>query len=338
MFSGAVAQDKGVPVAFEKARTAPVIEEVPLTGTVVTLQASLVSTSVAGLVETVHIEEGDRIAKGAPLVTLDSELVRYEIARLEAASQQAAVELADARRRLNEAQALENRQSIAETEVASRRTAVRAAEASLAQRRAEKDFQTVRLERHEISAPFDGVVNRKLTEIGEWLEPGTALLELVNTDNLRIDYAAPQDIFAKLTTDTPIDIQPASDPEAVAGKITGIVAVTDPQARSFIIHAQHQGQTAMTPGMSARGLLRLTTDDEAVVIPRDGLIRSPTGRTTVWVLDRSGEAPVAREQKVRVRATFGESVALSEGIEADTEVIVRGNTRLQEGQRVQIDE
>ncbi|MBS3803828.1 MAG: efflux RND transporter periplasmic adaptor subunit [Oleiphilaceae bacterium] len=338
MFPWAQARESGVPVATDKAALAPVIQEVPLSGTVTSPQTSLISTSVAGLVERVHIEAGDRIKKGSVLVSLDPELVRHELSRIEAATRQARVSLADARRRLSEAQALENRRSIAESEVESRRTEVQAALANLAQRQAEQDLQSVLLDRHEISAPFDGAVARKVTAAGEWVDPGSPLLELVNLTNIRIDFAAPQEVFAQLTTDTAIDIQPAGHPEPVVGKITRIVPVTDPQDRSFIIHAQPQGDIAMTPGMSAKGLLRLSTGDDAVVIPRDALIRSPTGRTTAWVVDRSGEAPVARERKVSVRATFGDRVALSEGLDAGTEVVVRGNSRLQDGQQVRIDE
>jgi multidrug efflux pump subunit AcrA (membrane-fusion protein) len=114
------------------------------------------------------------------------------------------------------------------------------------------------------------------------------------------------------------------------------VAVTDNEARSFIIHAVPAESLAMSPGMSAQGLLRLTTERQAVVIPRDALIRSPSGRTTVWVLDKSEEPPVARERRVEVGASFGDRVALEEGLEAGETVVVRGNTRLQEGQGVSI--
>lgn len=333
--SAAQAQE-AAPVAVEEAGRAPVVDEVPLTGTVTSPRSARLSTAVGGLVEKVHFEAGDRVAAGAVLVTIDPELAQHELARLEAATEQARTELADARRRLEEAEALQN-QAIAESEVEARRAVVEAAAATLAQRRADRDLQEARLERHRVEAPFDGAVSRRLTAAGEWIEPGSVLLELVDLANLRIDFAAPQDVYARLDTDTPIEIRLAGQSEPVAGRITQIVPVSDPEARSFIIHAEPREDTAMTPGMSARGLLKITTDQQAVVVPRDAMLRAPSGRTTVWVLDRSEEPPVARERKVEVTASFGEKIALKDGLEAGETVIVRGNSRLQEGQPVWVE-
>lgn len=331
----AVAQQEAVPVAVAQAEMARVIDEVPITGTVTSPRSARLSMEVDGLVEEVHVEAGDRVEADAVLVTLGSELARRELERLEAYVRHARVELADARRRLDEAEALE-RQSIPETEVESRRAAVEGAKATLAQRRAQRELQSARLERHTLEAPFAGVISRKLTAPGEWVAPGSVLLELVDLADLRIDYAVPQEAFARLSTETPIRVRPAGYGEAVSGRIRRIVAVTDDEARSFIIHAVPEEGLAMSPGMSAQGLLRLTTQREAVVVPRDALIRSPSGRATVWVLDRSEEPPLARERRVSVGASFGDRIALEKGIEAGETVVVRGNTRLQEGQVVSI--
>lgn len=328
--------DEAAPVVVEEVGTARVINEVPVTGTITSPRSARLSTAVGGLVEQVHIEAGDRVEAGSIVVTIDPELARHELDLREAAIQQARAELADARRRLQEAEALQNRASIAESEVESRQAAVEQTRATLAQREADRALQKARVERHEVEAPFPGVVSRKLTATGEWVAPGTVLLELVDTENLRIDFAAPQDVFARLTPDTPISITPSGHTGPVEGRIIQIVPVTDPEARSFIIHALPNEETAMTAGMSAQGLLRLTTDQEAVVIPRDALIRSPSGRTTVWLLDREGDQPIARERKIEVSTTFGDKVAIEDGLEAGETVIVRGNTRLQEGQRVQV--
>lgn len=325
-----------VPVSVAEAGMAPVIDEVPLSGTVTAPRSAGLSIAVGGLVETVHVEAGDRVEAGTLLVSIDPELARHELARRQAASQQAQVEKAEAERRLDEAEALINRRSIAESEVENRRAAVDAANARLAQRQAEQALQRAQLDRHQVKAPFAGAINRKLTNAGEWVEPGRVLVELVNLENLRIDFAAPQDVFARLTLETPIQLQLAGQSAAIAGRILRIVPVTDPQARSFVIHAQPTKATAMTPGMSARGTLHLSGPEQAVVIPRDALLRDPSGRTTVWTLDRSAEAPAARERKVTVEAAFGDRVALASGLEAGEEVIVRGNSRLQEGQRVRV--
>lgn len=329
-------REEAAPVSVDESRLESVVEEVRVTGTVTSPRSARISAAVGGLVEQVQIEAGDRVEAGTVLVTIDSELARHQLSQLEAAVQQAQADLADARRRLQEAETLQNRQSIAESEVESRRAAAEAAAATLAQRQAEKALQQARLERHTVAAPFSGVVSRKLTASGEWVDPGTALLELVDLANLRIDFALPQEVFARLTLETSIQIIPSGHAEAVEGEILQIVPVTDPQARSFITHAAPKQNLSMMPGMSAQGVIRLITDQQAVVIPRDALVRAPSGRTSVWVLDENEDPPIARERKIEISATFADKVAVGEGLEEGETVIVRGNSRLQEGQTVRV--
>ena len=72
---------------------------------------------------------------------------------------------------------------------------------------AEQRREEERLRRYEISAPFAGVISRKLTEVGEWVTPGDEMLELIADSGLRIDFRAPQGLFPRIDSDSVIEVR-----------------------------------------------------------------------------------------------------------------------------------
>ncbi|MEF8793099.1 efflux RND transporter periplasmic adaptor subunit [Thiohalorhabdus sp.] len=333
----APAQDDAPEVATATAETAPIVREVRLTGTVTSPRVARVSTSVAGQVARVHIDSGDRVGTGADLAELDPKLASLQLRRDRAAVAEAEAELADARRRLEEARRLAQEKNIPASEVRSREAQVRIQEAALQRLQAEAAHQQERVARHRIAAPFDGVVSDKLTAPGEWIDPGTAVVELVAMDGLRLDFPAPQAHYPRIDTDTPVTVSlEALGNRAIDAYVGATIPVSDPEARTFTVRIYPEAdELAITPGMSARATLRLATGREGVVVPRDALLRYPDGRVTVWTVANGGEA-TAREQTVETGLSFDGRVEIRSGIEAGARVVTRGNEALEPGQSVRL--
>jgi RND family efflux transporter MFP subunit len=329
------ARAEATPVTAAEAHQAPIVREVALTGTVTSPRSASLSTAIGGLVEHVAVDAGDRAAEGDLLLALDDELEEAAVMRAEAAVRRGEVELADAQRRLREAQALSADHSIPETTVRSTEAEVRVAEAALEVLRADERLQAARLERHRLRAPFDGVVSRKLTEMGEWIEPGTAVLELVATDDLRVDFQVPQEYAVQLATDSQISVELGGAPGRwFEGRIAAVVPVTDPEARSFLVRVLLQdADDVIAPGMSAHGQLRVSTHERGVVVPRDATLRHPDGRVTVWVIGDSG---TVSERRIEPGPAFAELVHVRSGLEPGERVVVQGNEALRDGQLVAI--
>ena len=327
------------PVTVSGARIQPVVRILPVSGTVTSPRSALLSPSVGGLIDDFAVDAGDTVAAGDILVSLDAELEELALERARATLAEAEAGLADARRRLAEAERLGSERGIPETEIESRRAEVAADEAALQAASAAFRQQQAVVRRHEIRAPFGGAVARRLAEVGEWVNPGDGLLELVAVDGLRYDFRVPQNYYPDVSADTLIDISPDAAPEeSIPGDIIAIVPVNDPAARTFLLRAvAAEGHgLPVTPGMSARGALHLDTGREAVVVPRDALIRYPDGRITVWALQTAGEAATVTEQRVETGLEFDGLVEIVSGIEAGTRVVTRGNEALQSGQTVTV--
>lgn len=314
------------------------IEEVQLTGTVVSPRISKVSTEVSGIIEVIKVGIGDHVVAGQEILELDSELSALSLAAARAATEQAVQEVEDAQRRLFDARKLAKRQNVSANEIESLAAEVRIDSAGVERVRAEQQRQAARLLRHKLSAPFAGVVSRKLVEQGEWVAPGQPVVELVATSGLRIDFRVPQSVYAKMEQAGNIRIKLDALPDQTFdGAIETIIPVTDPTTRTFLIRAQLKDpEVRLMPGMSASAVLRLNTGKLGVAVPRDALIRYPDGRIVVWVVNQEDGQPRVSERRVQTGLSFNGKVAVTGGLLPDASVVLQGNEALRDGQAVVI--
>lgn len=326
-------------VGVTTAGTDTVIREVALTGSLSSPRRAELTPEVGGRVTEVLAEAGDVVATGDVLLRLDDELGRIELRQAEASEREAQANLADARRRLGEADDLAARNTIGRSELEARRAEVRQLEAVLARREAEREFRAETLERHTLAAPFAGVINRRLIDIGERADPDAAVFELVAIERLRLDLAVPQQYYGAVTTDTAVHIRVDARPDAPIDRhIDTVIPVSDSSSRTFRARVELDNDDGrLTPGMSARATLRMDTGRTGVVIPRDALLRYPDGRTVVWVTEGDGDTRRVREQPVTLGLAFDGRLVVREGLAAGTAIVVEGNENLQDGQEVRVE-
>ncbi|WP_022726645.1 efflux RND transporter periplasmic adaptor subunit [Fodinicurvata sediminis] len=338
--TAALAQEERAVVVVETSERADIIEQVPLTGTVTSARVSPVSSEIAGKVSSTQVESGDHVAKGDKLIELDSEFAKLALRQAKGATREAQAGLEDAERRLSVAQRLVGQRAVSETELRTRETEVETDRAVLERLQAEQEEQALRLERHEITAPFSGVIAQRKTEVGAWVAPGSAVVELVAMDELRIDVPVPQDDFPRLEGDTGVSVELEAFPgEVFEARLDRVVPVGDPSARTFTARVVlEDDQIDLTPGMSARVTLHLATGERDPVIPRDALIRYPDGRTVVWTVENRDGALRASERLVETGLAFDGQLQIREGLEAGERVVVEGNEGLRPGQAVRLEE
>ncbi len=329
---------EAAPVQVTTAERAPVVREVALSGTLTSPRRARLAPEVDGRVTAIGVDSGARVAAGDELLQLDTELVELERDQARAAVREAQADLTDAQRRLREGERLAERGNIGRSDLESRRAEVEHLEAVVARRRAEAGYQEALLRRHRLTAPFAGVINQRLVALGERAGPDDPVFELVAVERLELDLAVPQRYFASVSPGTPVRIRvDASARGAFDATVDEVIPVASADSRTFRVRTRiDNADGALAPGMSAKGTLRIDTGREEVVIPRDGLIRQPNGRTVVWVVRDGDDGPVVEERRVETGLQFDGRVAVVEGLEADATVVTEGNEALQNEQRVRI--
>ena len=327
------------PISVEQSARRPVVQVVMVSGSVTSPQSAVLSTSVGGLIERIDVDAGDQVEAGAIVVALDRELENLDLERVRAEEAQARSELEDSRRRLSEAEKVGPERGIPETQIKSLRAEVVRDEAALAAAAAAARQQAAVVRRHDVRAPFSGVISERFADVGEWVGPGDGLVELVATDDLRFDFRVPQTYYTRIDKRTDVELSLDALPDrAIPGRILAIVPVKDPGARTFLLRVVADADTPVmvTPGMSARARIRVDTGRQAVVVPRDALLLYPDGRKTVWIADKDSGETTVHEQRVQTGLEFDGLVEIRDGLEAGVAIVTRGNEVLQNGQVVQV--
>ena len=314
---------------------APIIEELPLAGSVLSPRASDLAPQESGLVLKLAVDEGDRVEAGDIVLELDAELTRLELQRQESQQEEALLLFNDAKRLADEARRLIGDKNISRSEYDSRLANEAAREKQLSQIDLQRQMQTVRLENQTIRAPFAGVVGRKYTEVGQWLSAGTAAIQLVQLHPVRIQARVPERYFGEVRQGTPvsitIDAYPGQQVEAV---IDSVVPVSDMGVRSFSARVDIPNEDArLAPGMSAHMVLALGHGNPRAVlqVPADAIIRRADGGTLVWVV-RDGSA-ISFPVEMGRRNNSQVEVRSAELREGDLAVTL-GNESLRPGQAV----
>jgi RND family efflux transporter MFP subunit len=330
-------QQDVVPVSVTLPKKTVISEELRLSGTLTAERSARLSPAVEGLVSRLRVDAGDRVAQGAPLLELDGALPQLAVQRSAGNTAEARARATEAQRLAVEAQRLVADRHLPQTELAKREADAKLAAAALTAAQAAEREQRELLRRHVLRAPFAGVVARRLTDVGEWVAPGTPVLELVAIDRVRLDVQAPQEQFARLTPDSTVLIYPATaDKTAIRGRIAARVPVTDATVRTFLVRIViDDAQGRLLPGTSATAVIQLPSRNSALTVPRDALTRYPDGSHSVFVIKKVANKLVATERKV----TLGRSAAQTEvlkGLAADERVVIRGNETLRSGQAVRL--
>ena len=340
LLAGLTAAQAGpvAPVELAPVERRDIVETLRLTGSLTSPYTSSLSPDFEGRLVSLAVDAGDRVKQGDILFKLDDELARLELAQATAAEHEAEADLADAKRRVVEVRKLVKEKTFPESEARSLEALVTRNQAILERRRAERAYAAATLDRHVLKAPFSGVIAERGADLGERVDTDSRVLLLVAIDRLQLDLRVPQQYFQRVKAGTELSLQLDALPgQTIDARVSMVVPVSDPDARTFLVRAQVNNPAAhLTPGMSVRAVIRIGTDRQGEVVPRDALIRYPDGRTIVWVAAVEGDRYVVEERQVKTGLTFDGKVEIIEGLSSGERVVIRGNEALRQGQQVRI--
>ncbi|NKB37393.1 MAG: efflux RND transporter periplasmic adaptor subunit [Gammaproteobacteria bacterium] len=334
-----LAEDRLTPVSVAKVEIAPIYDEIPLTGSVTARRIARISPRVEGFLSQMLADEGDEVETGKTLAQLDSVLAEIGLSTVQARVAEALAELDEARRQRDEAKELLHKKHISPTSFEARQAEVSIKSAVLSRLRSELEQQREIFDRHLVSAPFSGVISKKEVEIGQWVETSTTLFELIEISVLRIDVPVPQVYFDEIEVGTAVSIKFDAFPEhAYDANVSIKIPSASASTRTFPVRIEMQNPgSAIAPGMSARVRFRLESSGQAKLVERDALIRKPDGGVSLWKITEVNGITRAKSIEIKAGRTLRDKVeVISNELQIDDIIVIRGNEILQEGQKVRI--
>lgn len=338
--TGLQAAERILPVRVAEVKKLPFKETLSLTGVISAMRMTDLSAQVDAPVTGVEVEAGHLVKKGDELVQLDKELAGYEVKRATAMLEEAEAQLQESIRKSIELLKLIEKEFMAKSTYDSAVSDVLIKKAVVKRNQVDLKRAKKLLRQHTIKAPFAGVISKKMVEIGQWLNEGDPVLELVDINSLRIETQVPQRYFTKLQKGMPVKIVFDALPgREISANISYKIPVANFMSRNFPVHIEIKNQAReFTPGMTVRVTFQISTSEKPVLlVPRDAIIKKLNQADSVWMLkpDADGNSVVSVIVKTG-RIAQGEVEILDGKLEPGMQVVVRGNETLRAGQKVSV--
>ena len=309
-------------------------DQITLIGRTEAIVSSSIVAEVAGRVETMNAPEGVHVSKSDPLITIDAERLQLSLASIEAQEARARALAELAQKDLSRAKDLFSRNLIPESRMDSVSAAARIATETHDQLQAERDQLALDNENCVIRAPFSGYTVRHLTDIGEWVDIGSPVIEMVDLSKVKIFVDLPERHFGHLALGSTVSVELSNDPNhPMTGRVTGIAPRASEDTHTFpVIITADNRDGRVGGGMLVRVVLNLDKSFSSLAITKDAIVRQGD-QTMVYTVVDGKAAPIP----VTTSSTSGQMVAVTgQGLVAGMQVVVRGNERIFPGSPVQV--
>ncbi len=303
---------------------------------------------VGGKVVRREVSLGDQVKAGQVLARLDPQDLRLgqDAARAAVAAAQANLDqtAADYKRFA----ALRQQNFISSAELERRSTALKAAQAQVAQAQAQSGVQSNQASYAVLVAPSSGVITAVNAEPGMVVSAGAPVLSLAPDGARDVVFAVPEDkadlvraLSGKLGSGGAAPAN-ASALGTFQVKLWGqndwlnaqwreMAAAADPATRTFLVKVDLDKSAAVKLGQTATVRLNVPTTQAQIRVPLSAL-REENGQTTVWRVDP--QKMTLQSQRVEVLGSHRQEAVISSGLTAGQVVVTAGVHVLNAGQKV----
>jgi RND family efflux transporter MFP subunit len=227
---------------------------VTATGELVAPVTSEVAMRMPGRVGKVFVDEGARVRKGQPLLTLETEYLALDLKRADAEVARAKAAAAEAERDFRRKEELIAKGSVARAAYDRSQSSYDAARAGVQAAEAARDLARQKLADAVLRSPITGVVAERKTAVGERLGESSVAFVLVQTSPLKLRFQLPERYLARVRRGQAV--RATVDPypgETFTGRVSVVGGVVDPETRTVAVETEFANSDGrLSPGLFAR--------------------------------------------------------------------------------------
>jgi RND family efflux transporter MFP subunit len=365
--SSSVSADAPVRAAVVQVRRTPLSNTLSIAGEFLPYQEVELHAKVAGYIQKINVDIGDRVHRGDVLAVLeipelDAQLqaaragVRHsqeeitraqnDVSRAEAdhASVHAAAtrlkQASAARPGLIAEQELDDataKDRSTEAQVDGAKSALAAARQQLEVSQADQQHYAALSEYSRITAPFDGVVTWRYADTGSLIEAGTSgasalpVVKLSQVKMLRLRIPVPESLAGSVRDGEPVDIRVKATNAHLSGKVIRSTDALDRSTRTMQVEVDvPNSDYKLAPGMYADVSLRVQNAPNALTLPLQAINRS-ADKTAVFLVDSQNHV---EQREIRTGIEGPDRVEVLSGLNEGDRVIVGNLGAYRPGQHV----
>ena len=315
-------------VTIKQVKNEEVSPTVWLSGNVVNRKSARISAEQNGRLTWI-LDIGSKVSAGDPIAKLDARQLELQKAERSAQQRRQKANIVYLEKQQDRLKALLHNNSTARIEFDRVARDLNVAKEELAALHIQIKQIQLSIEKATIRAPFDGQINRRLSQQGEYISAGVPLVQLVDPVSLDISVAAPLSLAPYLTHNSEVLVKWEDNLSSIPVRTWSPAG--DQGSRTFNVRLD-ASQLELLGGSAVTVSLPSDKMSSATMVPRDALVLRDKQTFVVTV---NGEK-IAERIEVKVGRGLGDWISVNGKIAAGDQVIIRGGERLQSGQKVRI--
>jgi len=318
-----VREEKITYVAVQQVNLSPFKHFIKVQGTVESDNNILIPAQTSGLVEKIHVAEGDKVSRGQLLAELDGAIIERSVAEVENS--------------LDLAQTIFERQErLWEKNIGSEIEYLRAKNNK---ENLEKKLETLH-EQHKltkITSPINGTVDNIMIKEGEMAAAGRGTIRIVQLSQLKITASVSENYISHVKRKDNVHVAVPVIGREYDLTIDAVSQVIDPDNRTFEIEIKiPSGEKDLRPNMLSVVTINDYTNPQALVVPQNIIQKTGSQKFMFAALEKDGQW-TAQKRIIQAGVNYGDAVEVREGIEEGDFVITFGFQNLADGQRISVE-
>ncbi|MBE9510411.1 MAG: efflux RND transporter periplasmic adaptor subunit [Bacteroidetes bacterium] len=280
-------------------------------------QVKLVAEEAGILINLLH-DKGSYVKKGAALAIIENKVIAANKAQAKAFFKEAEINL-------KSSQIMFSKKAISENQM-------KISELNLDKAKASFDLANARSEKLTITAPISGYVNARYADVGGYINPASALFEMVDNNIMKVNIGVAERFIKFIKKGSKIELSFDAFPDLIINsKISFVAKSIDPENRTFSVEAIFKNPDGkLAPEMVANIRMLKKKHDSSISVSIDALLDSENGRY-VFIEENN----IAVKKVVKILAIQSDSV-LVEGLSQNQSLVVLGHRSLSDGDILQV--
>lgn len=286
-------------------------------GEIIADKSVIIQSDISGKVVGLDVHEGQPVEADHIIIQLDDQAYQALLKKANAEYEQSQVHY----KRLK---SLFDKGTGSSSDVEVALTALQLNEANL-------DIARINLSKTKIKTPFAGILGVIDIDVGDYINPGQPLVDLVDISQLLVDFYLPEKYLLNLKEGLQVDLTA----DAIAhkhfeGKVFAISPVIDPTIRAIRAKAIFQNENnLLKPGLFSRLNIIFKKIDNALVLPDEALVYRDN---KVYVFRI--EEDTAHLIEVTTGLQEDGHIQITNGLNKNDEIVLAGQIKLYEGAKI----
>jgi RND family efflux transporter MFP subunit len=285
-------------------------------GTVRAKLHAVVEAKVSGKIDRMTVVPGRSVRQGELLARIDAREIQARLEQAVAVRRQAESDL-------KRSESLREQNILAPSDYDAAQSKFRVADAAV------REAETL-LGYTRVDAPFDGIITRKLADVGDLAAPGRPLLELEDSRTLRFEADVPEAVVSRLALGDRLPVHLATMPSELQGVVSEIAPATDPGSRTFLVKFDLPATPSVRAGQFGRVEVPVGSTSTLRVPASAVVVR---GQMELVFVVRDGKASL---RIVKTGKRLGDELELVSGVDAGESLVVEDPAALVDGQPLRI--